>query len=55
MTLKVEHLGEFESVFETALDHESGDQVVTSGEISFDKNLMLPSLKYILYLQSMLY
>jgi hypothetical protein len=31
MTLKVEYLGEFESLFETGLDHESVDQLDTFG------------------------
>jgi hypothetical protein len=43
----MEYLGEFESIFETALDHESGYKLgtVTFGEITFrQKNLTLPSL-----------
>ncbi len=36
-TLKVEYLGEFESIFEIALDHESGDLIGSFGEITFDK------------------
>jgi hypothetical protein len=30
-------LGEFESIFETALDHKSDDQLGTFGEITLDK------------------
>ncbi len=33
--LKVEYLGEYESISETALDHESGDKLDTLGEITF--------------------
>jgi hypothetical protein len=36
-TLEIKYLGEFESIFETALDHESGDQVGTFGDITLDK------------------
>jgi hypothetical protein len=43
--LEVEFLGEFESIFETDLDHESEDQLGTFGEIILDKkNLTLLSL-----------
>ncbi len=38
-TLEVEFLGEFESIFETALVHESGDQLGTFGEITLDKKI----------------
>ncbi len=37
VALKFEYLREFESIFETALDHESGDQLGTIGEITGDK------------------
>ncbi len=36
-TLKVEFFGEFESIFETSLDHESEDQLGSFGEITLDK------------------
>ncbi len=39
MTLEVEFLGEFESIFETALDHESEDLLGTFGEITLDKKI----------------
>jgi hypothetical protein len=35
--LEVEFLGEFESIFETALDHESENLLGTFGEITLDK------------------
>jgi hypothetical protein len=38
-TLEAKFLGEFESIFETALDHESGDQLGTFGEITLDKKI----------------
>jgi hypothetical protein len=45
-TVKVKYLGEFESIFKTALVHESGDQLGTFDEIKKDiRNLMLLSLK----------
>ncbi len=37
--LKVEFLGEFEFIFETALDHASEDQLGTSGEITLDRKI----------------
>jgi hypothetical protein len=37
MTLEVEFLGEFESIFETALDQGSEDLLGTFGEITLDK------------------
>jgi hypothetical protein len=43
--LEVEFLGEFESIFKTALDRKSEDQLGTFGEITLDKkNLTLLSL-----------
>ncbi len=43
--LNVNHVGEFKSIFKTALDHESGGQFGTFDEITFDKkNLTLLSL-----------
>jgi hypothetical protein len=36
-TLEVDFLGEFDSTFKTALDHESEDQLSTFGEITFDE------------------
>jgi hypothetical protein len=36
-TLEVEFIGEVESIFETALDHESEDQLSTFGEITIGK------------------
>ncbi len=36
---KVEFLGEFESIFETALDHELENQLGTFGEITLDKKI----------------
>jgi hypothetical protein len=48
-TLEVEFPGEFEFIFETALDHESKDQLGTLGETTLDtKNLTLLSLKLII-------
>jgi hypothetical protein len=44
MTFKVDYLGEFESIFETASDHEPGDPLGTFGEITLEKNLTLLSL-----------
>ncbi len=38
-TLEVEFLGEFESMFETALDQESEDLLGTFGEITLDKKV----------------
>ncbi len=38
-TLEVEFLGEFESISETALDHESEDPLGTFGEITLDNNI----------------
>ncbi len=38
-TLEIELLGEFESIFETALVHESGDQLGNFGQITFDKKI----------------
>ncbi len=35
--LEIEFLSEFESVFETALDHESEDQLGTFDKITLDK------------------
>ncbi len=34
---EVKFLGKFESIFETAIDHESGDQLGTFGEITLEK------------------
>ncbi len=36
---KVEFLGGFKSIFEIALDRESGDQLGTFGEITLDKKI----------------
>jgi hypothetical protein len=36
MALKVKYLKEFESMFETALDHESGDQLGTFFKTTLD-------------------
>ncbi len=36
-TLEFEFLNEFESIFKTALNHESEDQLGTFGEITLDK------------------
>ncbi len=45
-SLEVEFLGKFESIFGTALNLESGDQLGTFGEITFrQKNLTLLSLQ----------
>ncbi len=41
-TFKVEYLSKFEYVLETALDHESGNQLGTLGEITFDKQISRP-------------
>ncbi len=38
-TLEVEFFGEFESIFETALYHESEGQLGTFGEITLDKKI----------------
>ncbi len=38
-TLEIKFLGELEFIFETALDHESGDQLGTFGEITLDKKI----------------
>ncbi len=35
--LRSRFIGKFESIFETALDHESEDQLSTFGEITNDK------------------
>ncbi len=37
MTLEVEYLGEFECIFEIALDNKSVDQLGTFGEITLEK------------------
>jgi hypothetical protein len=36
-TLEVEFLGEFESIFGTALDNKTGERLGTFGEITLDK------------------
>ncbi len=38
-TLKVEFLGKFEFIFETALDHASEDPLGTFGEITLDRKI----------------
>ncbi len=38
-TLEVEFLREFKSIFQTALDHESKDQLGTFGKITLDKQI----------------
>ncbi len=37
--LRSQILGEFKSIFETALDHESEDQLGTFGETTFNKKV----------------
>jgi hypothetical protein len=39
IALEVEFFAEFESIFETALYHESEDQLGTFGEITLDKKI----------------
>jgi hypothetical protein len=39
MALKVKYLKEFEFMFETALDHESGDQLGTVGKTTLDEKI----------------
>ncbi len=40
-TLKVENLGDFKSMFETALHHKSADQLGTFGKVPFDKKRLM--------------
>ncbi len=43
MILEFKFLGEFESMFKTALDYKSEDQLGIFGEINLEKNLTLLS------------